>query len=396
MKLNATKIKNLKAKETPYKIFDGNGLFLYITPTGSKSWRYKYRFGGKQQTTCLGLYPDLGLAEAREKHRELREMLAAGSNPSWEKKKRKIHDNNQEVLFEAIARRWHKNKEETWTANYATMVLRNLEADIFPQFGRLPIDQIEAPLIINTLRRIQARDAYDVAHRVLGYCRNIFDYARIEGTIKYNPAQNLTQALKKKRNGHFAALDKSEIPEFLKDMNKYKEKMSETTYLALKMLMLTFVRPGELIAAEWSEIDLEAKMWTIPAHKMKKRKEHLVPLSVQVIAILKQLRKLHPYSPWLFPSRYGHKKHMSNNTILHALWLMGYKKRMTGHGFRAMAMTTIREELNYRYEVVDRQLAHVPKDKVMAAYDRSKFLDKRVMLMQDWANFINQQQIGCE
>lgn len=394
MKLSDNKIKSLKAKNSPYKLADGAGLYLYITPKGSKSWRFKYRFQGKQNCICLGLYPDISLATARQKHREARECLAQGQSPALAKKQLKIlAEKSHQNTFEQVAIRWHEQKKASLSPKYAQLVLRNLQADIFPHLGKVPIDQIKTPFLVSVLQGVQKRGATDVAHRILGYCKNIFDFARIHGLLEHNPALGISQALKKKGGGHFHALEPKDIPIFLKDLHGNQARLYRTTYLAVKLLMLTFVRPGELISAKWDEIDFDRSLWVIPASKMKMKRDHVVPLSKQSLQILHELRRNHPNSIWVFPSISGHQKHLSNNTILHALWAMGYKGKMTAHGFRALAMTTILETFEYGFDVVDRQLAHAPKSKVAAAYDRSKFLNERTSLMQDWADYLDRQSL---
>lgn len=395
MKLTEIACKNVKHgnpdSKVPKKLSDGQGLALWVMPNGSKYWKYAYRFNGKQKNYSIGVYPDISLKEARFRRAEARELVDGGKDPSLEKKKQKImavQDNAN--TFKAIALEWYDNRKHIWKPRYAVEVIKRLEEDVFPEIGDYPVKEIEPPLLLQVIRKIEKRGAYDLAKRQNQKCGEIFRYAIATGRGVRDPSQDIVEALKPVKKTHFAALDPEELPEFLKDLNSNKVRLYPTTINAMKMMLLTFVRTKELLEGTWEEIDWERKLWVIPAERMKMGKEHIVPLSDQVIEILKEQKEAAGKWPWLFPSPNKSRQSISNNTILVALKRMGYQGRMTGHGFRALAMSTIKQELGYRHEVVDRQLAHVPKSKIDRAYDRARFLEERKKMMQEWADYIDE------
>ncbi len=372
-----------------YKLTDAHGLFLLIHPNGRKYWRYKYRFMGKEKLLSFGVYPEVSLQEARDKRDEARKSLRQSIDPSEQKKEAaRIVELQNGNTFENIAREWHDTNLDRWTPEYGKTILHRLECDVFKAMGHLPIATITAPQLLNAIRIIEERGAREMAHRSMQICSQIFRYAIVTGRAERNPAGDMRGALKPVKRGHYAALDTSRLPEFVKALEKNDARLYLHTRLAIWFLMLTFVRTGELIAATWCEFDLEGRQWIIPASRMKMKRDHIVPLSNQAMEILTELKKLGGNRQFVFPSQIDSQKHMSNNTILKALERMGYKGEMTGHGFRALAMSTIKEKLGYRHEVVDRQLAHVPASKIEAAYDRAKFLDERKIMMQKWADYI--------
>lgn len=390
MKLTNTAITSAKPKEKPYKLADGGGMYLEVAPSGGKLWRLKYRFGGKEKLLSLGKYPQTTLAEARAKREELKKILASGTDPSEHRKQQK-----QDIAlssansFETVAREWHENQKATWSNSHTKTVLQRLEADIFPALGYKPINDITAPELLNVVRKIETRGAHDVAKRAVQVCGQIFRYGIVTGRNERNPAGDLRGALKTAPKGHYAAIEPDDIPEFLATLNKNEARLYRETTLAIKLLMLTFVRTSELIEAKWNEFDFKKALWSIPAERMKMKRPHVIPLANQTIEILEELKELGGNSEWILPSQFGSRKHMSNNTILKALERLGYKGRMTGHGFRALAMTTIKEHLGYMHEIVDRQLAHAPKTTNDKAYDRTKFIKERTKMMQDWANYLD-------
>ncbi|MCS5597936.1 MAG: tyrosine-type recombinase/integrase [Alphaproteobacteria bacterium] len=389
MKLTDTKCRNEKPGDKAKKLSDGGGLYLHVQTNGSKYWRLKYRYLKKEKLLALGVYPTVSLAMARELRDEAKRKLAEGVDPSEHmkaEKRRKLAE--AENSFKVVATEWHDIQKSRWTENHAGYTLRRLETNVFPFIGNKAITDIEPPEMLAVLRRIEERGACEMAGRVKSICSQVFRYAIASGKAARDPCQDLQGALKPYKKSHFSAIDSSEIPEFLDALNRNDARLYKHTQLAVKMLMLTFVRTSEMIQAKWDEFDLSEKTWIIPAERMKMSKSHIVPLSSQVIDILNDLRELSPSSPYIFPSQLGHKKHMSNNTVLKALERLGYKGRMTGHGFRALAMSTIKEKLGYRHEVVDRQLAHVPRSKVDRAYDRAQFLDERRKMMQEWADYL--------
>lgn len=390
MPLTDMACKNAHPRDKAYKKTDGNGLYLHVMPNGGRYWRLKYRFASKEKVLALGVYPEVSLAEVREKRAIARKMLADGIDPSVAKQeKHQLAEVNAANTFEAVAREWHERNQEKWTPLYSQDILHRLETDIFPVIGKRPVADISPLVVLNALKKIENRGAGEMARRAGQYCGQIFRYAVVTGRAERNPTTDLKDALKPVRHGHFAALEPNDLPEFLHTLERNDARLFILTRLAIRLMLLTFVRTGELIAAAWDEFDLEGAKWAIPAERMKMRKAHIVPLSRQSVAILKQLQAMNGKYRWVFASPTKPRQHMSNNTILKALERLGYKGRMTGHGFRALAMTTIQEKLKYPHDVVDRQLAHAPRNKVDAAYDRSKYLDERCRMMQEWADYLD-------
>ena len=382
MPLTDTACRKANGKDKPYKLADSLGLYLEVMPHGSKLWRYKYRYLGKEKRLALGSYNEVSLAEAREKRDEARKSLSKGLDPSFARKEQKRQKTlNAENTFEAIAREWHINSEARWSDKHAKTTLHRLEEDIFPGLKGRPIKEITAPEVLDVLRKIEKRGAHEIAHRAMQTCGQIFRYAVATGRAERDPTTDLRGALKTVKKGHYAALESKELPAFLQALDRNDARLFSHTRLGMKLMAMTFVRTSELIQAKWDEIDLEDRQWNIPAERMKMRRPHIVPLSTQAVTILKELKELAGNRDWIFPSQINSRKHMSNNTILKALERMGYKGKTTGHGFRAIAMSTIKEKLGYRHEVVDRQLAHAPQNKVDAAYDRAQFLDERRKMM---------------
>lgn len=389
MKLTDAACKNARPKEKAYKLSDGQGLYLLIKPNGKKYWRLKYRIHGKEKLHALGVYPENSLAKARADRDKARKLLQADIDPSLDRQERKrLGKLNADNTFETVAREWHEHSQNRWTNRYAQELLHRLESDIFSEIGKLPVATIKPRQILDALQKIERRGAHEIARRALQTCGQIFRYAVVTGRAESDPTRDLKGALKPFKKGHYAALDSKDLPEFLKVLGNNDARLYPQTLRALRLLMLTFVRTGELIQAKWDEFDLDAAEWNIPAERMKMRKPHIVPLSKQAIALLKEQKELTGQWDWVFPNQVRPKKSMSNNTILMALRRMGYQGEMTGHGFRALAMSTIKEKLGYRHEVVDRQLAHAPRNKVDAAYDRAAFLDERRKMMQHWADYL--------
>jgi integrase len=395
MKMTDQTCKTAKPKEKAYKLADGGGLYLEITPSGGKLWRLKYRYLGKEKKLCIGDYPTISLAEARDRRKEAKKQLINGIDPSDSKKSvRQGLMNDAANTFEAIAREWHKMKLPEWSVVNAKTVLDRLERDVFPEIGNLPIKAITHKQLLDLANTIKERGASELAKRVIQMCRGIYQYAIITGRAEKNIAADLKGLVKSQKKGHFAAIEAKDIPQFIADLRNHKAKLNRQTYLAVELMMLTFVRTGELIKAEWDEFDFDAKTWLIPAHRMKMRKDHIVPLSKQALAILRELRETHNHPVYVFPSRNSRNKHMSNNTILMALDRMGYRGKMTGHGFRSLAMSTIMEKLGYRHEVPDAQLAHAKKHSLGDAYDRAQFLSERIVMMQKWADYLDNIRLG--
>lgn len=393
--MHLTNLQCQKAQpgDKPQKLFDGHGLYLEIMPNGAKYWRFKYRHLGKEKRLAFGVYPEVPLAEAREKRSAARKQVAAGVDPSQAKKEAKrLALLNAENTFEAVAREWHANQLERWTKRHGQNVMHFLETDIFPFIGARPIADVDAPALLEALRKVEKRGAVYMAGRIKQICGQVFRYGIATGRGSRDWSADLKGALKATKVKHFAALEIKEMPAFLQALEKNDARLYARTQRAIKLLMLTFVRTSELINATWDEFDLENGQWEIPAERMKMGNPHIVPLSRQAVALLKEQKAETEHfknCKWVFPSQKRPLDSMSNNTILFAIGRLGYKGRMTGHGFRALAMSTIKEKLGYRHEVVDRQLAHAPGNKVDRAYDRAKFLDDRRRMMQEWANYLD-------
>lgn len=392
MKLTNISCNSAKPKDKPYKLADGGGLHLLVNPNGSKLWRLKYRHLGKEKLLSFGQYPLVTLAEAREERDKAKKLLNSEADPMQDKKERKREALlNADNTFASIALEWHDNQKEKWSDKHAEKLLRRFELDIFPYIGKRPINDITAPEVLEMLRKIEKRGAYDTVTRVRQICGQVFRYGIATGKCDRDHAADLKGATKVGKSGHFAALDIKELPEFLGVLERNEARLFNQTRRAIALLMLTLVRTGELIQATWDEFDFDNAVWEIPAERMKMKKAHIVPLSRQVMDILKAQKEDtdNLNTNWVFPSPQSFRKHMSNNTILMALKRMGYRGRMTGHGFRALGMSTIKEKLRYRHEVVDRQLAHVPHSKVDRAYDRAQFIDERTQMLQDWADYVD-------
>jgi integrase len=388
--LSDLQIKNAKPQSGVFKLADGAGLYLEIHPTGAKYWRLKYRFGGKEKRLALGVYPEISLTRARAKQKVAREQLDASQDPADAKRQEKREQKLQAAnTFELIARAWHKHMASGWKSRYADEVERRLESHVFGQIGKRPVAALSAPDILQLLRKIEDRGTHEMARRIGQVIGQIFRYAISEGFVQYNPVPDLRGSLKIPKSTHYASIDATELPEFLLRLEANDARLYVQTRLAMKLLMLTFVRTGELINANWSEFDLEHAEWVIPGARIKMGLDHIVPLSKQTVSLLEQIKKLGPNRTLLFPNQVDHDKAMSNNTILSALASLGYKGRMTGHGFRSLAMTVAMERLGYRFEVVDRQLAHSKGTKVRKAYDRAQFIGERRALIQDWADYLD-------
>lgn len=392
MTLTDTQCRNAKPKDKAYKLSDSAGLYLYVTKAGNKIWRMKYRFprGGKEKVIVFGEYPAITLQDAREKQMEAKKLLANNVDPMAVKKGQLDDLREKEAnTFETTGRNWFEHNKDKWTERNAGYVMRRLEQKLFKHIGSIPITQLKRKQILEAIRHTEAEGSSDLAHRLAQYCKQICSYAVHEELIESNPAIELTESLKKYKKEHHAALEAHEIPSFLEILERNDARLHLSTKIAIKLLMLTFVRTGELIGAKWEEIDFTNAQWTIPAERMKTRLPHIVPLSRQALALFEQMKEMNGHREYVFTNYFNPRKSMSNSTILRGLYQLGYKGKLTGHGFRATAMSAIQEKLGYRYEVVDRQLAHAPKTKVQAAYDRAKFLEERTKMMQEWADWLD-------
>lgn len=394
-KLTATAVKNASAKKKPYKLTDGHGLLLEVTPKGSKLWRFRYYFEGKEKLISLGSYPEISLKEAREAHLEARRLVARGINPSEARQAQKEAQGDANS-FEAIAREWHTKNIGKWTEKHGDQIIRRLELNVFPWLGKAGIQKITPPELLKVVRRMEDRGAHETAHRVLSSCGQVFRYAIATGRAEQDISQHLRGALTPTRAKHLASItEPTKIGELLRAIDAY-----EGTFVvksALQLAPLVFVRPKELRMAEWSEIDIEKAEWHIPAEKMKARQKHIVPLSRQAIAVIEELRPLTGHgaaAKYLFPSPRTLARPMSDNAVLGALRRMGYSKdEMTGHGFRSMASTRL-NEMGYNRDHIERQLAHSEGNSVRAAYNYADYLEQRKVMMQEWADYLDELKMG--
>lgn len=389
MPLKDVTIKNAKPREKAYKLADEKGLYLYIKPNGSKAWRLKYRFLGKEKTLSIGLYPDVGLSDARNARDNARKQLANKIDPGLAKQvSKRSAKEAAENSFEMIAREWFTKYSSKWSPSHGKRILRRLEKDIFPWIGKRPIAEITAPELLSVLRRMESRKAIETAHRAHQNCGQIFRYAVATGRSERDPSNDLKGAISPAKKKHHASIIKpTAIGELLRAIDGYQGHF--VTKCALRLAPLVFVRPGELRHAEWDEIKLEEAKWCIPAEKMKMRVKHIVPLSTQAIAIIRELKALTGGGKYLFPSIRSSNRVMSENTVLGALRRLGYTgDEMTGHGFRSMASTLLNEQ-GWNPDAIERQLAHGERNTVRAAYNYAEYLPDRKKMMQHWADYLD-------
>jgi len=409
MKLTDTALKAAKPREKPYKLFDGEGLYLLINPDGSRWWRFKYRYGGKEKLLALGTYPDTGLKKARGRIQEARSLLGDGIDPAAHRKAEKAaRADRQAGSFEIVAREWHTNQSETWADGHAERVMRRLVLYVFPRIGGEPISSITGPQVLGVLQRIEERGTVETAHRVKESMGAIFRYAVATHRATHDPSAALKGALKPSKHKSFASItEPAKVGGLLRAIRGYGG--SEVVRLALQLLPLVFVRPGELRSAKWEEFqfgvvpaalgerpDTEHPQWRIPAERMKMREQHLVPLSTQAVAILRELHAITGPEGYLFPSVRSKRQSISENTINAALRGAGYAKdQMTGHGFRHMASTLLHER-GYRSELIERQLSHGDRNAIRAAYNFAEYLPERRKMMQDWADYLDGLAAGAQ
>lgn len=369
-------------------------MYLEVTAAGGKYWRLKYRFLGKEKRLALGVYPAVSLAEARKAREAAREQLAAGTDPGEAKKDAKQAALlRAETAFELVAREWFDNWKTGKAERHAEYTIKRLEADVFPQIGSKPIGELTAPQFVRMAKKIEARGAEDIARRMLQTCGQVMRYGVAHGLIDRNPVADVKpgDVLKPRKQENFARIGAEDLPQLMRQIVAYDG--SVYTRLAIQLMALTFVRTGELIAARWEEFDLDAAEWRIPAERTKSRREHIVPLARQSLEVLGYLKAARGEDRCqgaylLFPGERDHDKPMSNNTILFALYRMGYRGKMTGHGFRGVASTAL-NEMGYRPDVIEAQLAHIETNRVRAAYNHAKYLPERRELMQVWADYLD-------
>jgi integrase len=391
MPLTDVLCRNVKAAEKPRKISDGGGLFLIVEPRGSKLWRLAYRFNGKQKTLSFGVYPFISLKDARGHRDRAKELLARGIDPGEhrkrEKRKRLLEAGH---TFESVARDWFDARKSGWTSGYADRILRRLEADIFKAIGRRPINEIEPPELLDAIRQIEKRDAVVLARRLLQICGQVFRYAVASGIATRDPSQDIRDALRSAGpKKHRSALKEADLPAFLRSLEVYEG--DRTTVLALKLVLHTFLRTSEIRFGSWSEFEAlgsERALWRIPAERMKARSEHLVPLTPQVEQILRELRQLAGDSAYILPGKTKDGV-ISQNTLIYALYRMGYHSRATVHGFRATASTILNEH-GFNRDWIERQLAHAERDGVRAAYNSAEWLQDRREMLLWWSDYLDQ------
>lgn len=386
MALTELAIRNLKPKNKVYRVADSNGLTLEISPTGSKLWRWRYYYQGKAQMLALGKYPAVSLAEARKRRDDARMLVDTGKHPTREKKLQKIRKAHEgENTFEKVARRCLAIRQKGLNEKYSKQCLLRMEQHVFKRIGDLPITEITIPDVVEVVEAIGKRGTVVTAKRMKQLIKQVFRYAAQRGLCQHNPAADLKDILPSTENKHHACIHPTELPDLL---TKIEARHNDFTKYAIQLLMLTFVRTGELIGAKWEEINWTEKEWHIPKERMKMRRPHMVPLSNQAFAILKELRKETGGKEYIFYSPASKSKHISNGTVLMGLRRMGFQNRMTGHGFRTLASTILHEE-EFESDVIERQLAHEDKDKIRSAYNRAEYLPERKKMMQWWADYLD-------
>ena len=385
MSLTEMAIKHLKLKEKPYRVADSGGLCIEISPSGGKLWRWRYYYQGKAQMLALGKYPAVTLAEARKKRDEQRDLLATGKHPTREKKIQKLRKAHEGAnTFEKIARHWLDLKGEGLDEKYAAQCLTRMEQYVFPAIGALPLADITIPDVVQVVEAIGKRGTIETAKRMKQMMGQVFRYAAQRGLCKHNPAADLRDILPTYEEKHHSCIHPSEAPDLL---TKIEARDNDFTKYAMKLLMLTFVRTGELIGAKWEEIDWDKEEWHIPKERMKMKRPHVVPLSSQALTLLRELQTITGDKTYIFHSPASKSQHISNGTVLMGLRRMGYQNKMTGHGFRTLASTILNEK-GYRSDWIERQLAHEDDDKIRSAYNRAEHLLERKKMMQDYVDYL--------
>ncbi|HBM3287280.1 TPA: tyrosine-type recombinase/integrase [Klebsiella pneumoniae] len=386
MKLTARQVDTSRPKDKPYKLSDGGGLYLLVNPNGSRYWRLKYRIAGKEKLLALGVYPDITLAEARQKRADAKKVLAAGGDPGQEKQEEK-QAKEQAVAnsFERLAMEWHSHKSTSWSEGYAEHLLMYLKKDIFPFIGQKAITDISQVEMLNVLRKMEQRGVLDKLKKTRQACRQIFTYAIITGRAEHNPVSDLAGALKSPKQQHYPHLLVDQIPDFLRALSEYSG--STITRNATRLLMLTGLRTIELRASEWVDIDFDKGVWNIPAERMKMRRPHLVPLSIQVRELLEEIHQLTGRGKYVFPGRNDAGKPMSEASINQVIKRIGYDGKATGHGFRH-TMSTILHEQGYNTAWIETQLAHVDKNSIRGTYNHAQYLDGRREMLQWYADYM--------
>jgi integrase len=385
--LSDAKIRNAKPRTKPYKMADGEGLFLLVTPAGGKYWRLRYFFGDKEKVLALGVYPEISLGDARDRRASARKLVAHGTDPGDAKKEAKrVAMIKSENTFEVVAREWLEKRRHEWAPITVEVKIKRLEGHILPKLGNRPIADIAPPEVLAMLRAIEDRGTLETARRAMQICGQIFMYAIATGRVERNPVPDLRGALKTPVVKHRAYLSETELPGYLNRLKAYDG--DPQTKLALRLLQLTFVRTTELRGAQKGEVNYDRAEWRIPPERMKMREPHIVPLARQSIEGFRELEKLSGDSQYFFPNQHNPLTFMSENTMLYALYRMGYHSRATGHGFRSTASTILNEH-GFRADVIERQLAHSERNSVRAAYNHAQYLPERREMMQWWADYLD-------
>ncbi|MEH5096372.1 tyrosine-type recombinase/integrase [Atlantibacter hermannii] len=389
MALTDIQIKRAKPQDKPYTLNDGQGLSLLINPDGSKGWRFRFRFAGKARLMSFGSYDLVSLAEARERRDTARKQVANGIDPVEERKARKLAQQlSTENSFEAICREWHANKADRWTVAYREEIIKTFEQDVFPFIGKRPISEIKPLELLEVLRRIEKRGALEKTRKVRQRCGEVYRYAIITGRAEYNPAPDLAIALTVPKQKHHPFLSAEELSLFIGDLEAYTG--SIITKNATKIVMLTGVRTQEMRFATWDEVDLAKGIWEIPAERMKMRRPHIVPLSIQVIELFKQLKPITGHYPYIFIGRNNRSKPISKESVSQVIELLGYKGRATGHGFRH-SMSTILHEHGFDSAWIEMQLAHVDKNSIRGTYNHAIYLENRRIMLQWYSDKLMEQ-----
>ncbi|EBU6928251.1 integrase [Salmonella enterica subsp. enterica serovar Sandiego] len=388
MKLTARQISTAKPTDKPYKLSDGGGLYLLVNPNGSRYWRMKYRYSGKEKLLSIGVYPDVTLAEARDKRTEAKRVLAAGDDPSEVKQAareaKNLAINNS---FELLALEWHEHKKPNWSSGYADDIMEYLRKDIFPYIGKKAITDIKPITMLSVLKKMEERGVLDKLKKTRQACRQIFTYAIITGRAEFNPVTDLAGALKTPKQQHFPHLMPTQIGPFIHAVNTYSG--SKVTRIATLLLMYTSVRTIELRASEWTEFDLDNDLWQIPKERMKMRRPHLVPLSRQVKSLLLELKSITGWGKYVFPGRNDAHKPMSEASINQVIKRIGFAGKVTGHGFRH-TMSTILHEKGVNSAWIEAQLAHADRNTIRGTYNHAQYLDGRREMLQWYADYLDE------
>ncbi|EAA9549323.1 tyrosine-type recombinase/integrase [Salmonella enterica subsp. enterica] len=388
MKLTARQISTAKPTEKPYKLSDGGGLYLLVNPNGSRYWRMKYRYAGKEKLLSIGVYPDVTLAEARDKRTQAKRILAAGDDPSEvkqaEREAKNLAVNNS---FELLALEWHEHKKPNWSSGYADDIMEYLRKDIFPYIGKKAITDIKPITMLSVLKKMEERGVLDKLKKTRQACRQIFTYAIITGRAEFNPVTDLAGALKTPKQQHFPHLMPTQIGPFIHAVNTYSG--SKVTRIATLLLMYTSVRTIELRASEWTEFDLDNDLWQIPKERMKMRRSHLVPLSRQVKSHLLELKEITGWGKYVFPGRNDAHKPMSEASINQVIKRIGFAGKVTGHGFRH-TMSTILHEKGVNSAWIEAQLAHADRNTIRGTYNHAQYLDGRREMLQWYADYLDE------